>query len=88
MRKFAVKGVIVGLLLITAVSLFRSVWSDALFVLRHFMEIVTGEVQAPVMDSKAAIGIGVVLFGLAMLIGTIPRKDGSYIDEETKNDKK
>jgi len=82
MRRFAAKGIVIGLLWMVAVFLFKTTWTDAVFVLRHFIEIVAGEIEAPVMAQSTVIAIGVVLFLLGMLIGTIPREDGSYIDEE------
>lgn len=88
MRKFVAKGMIIGLLLLVAVSLFKTAWTDAVFTLRHFIEIIAGEIKAPVMAQSTVVAIGVVLFLLGMLIGTIPREDGSYIDENKDENKK
>ncbi len=82
MRRFAAKGIVIGLLWMVVAFLFKTAWTDAVFTLRHFIEIVTGDIEAPVMAQYMVIAIGVVLFLLGMLLGTIPREDGSYIDEE------
>ncbi len=87
MRRFVAKGIIIGALLLSAVYLIQNAGADCLFVLKNFVEIVAGEVDLPPIKKTTVVCIFAVPFLLGMLIGTIPRKDGTYIDEESEDEK-
>jgi len=88
MRRWAVRSVIVGLLALSCGYLLKKTWGDCLFVLRNLEGILAGTITLPDMNYSAISGLCGILFLLAMLIGTIPRKDGSYIDESSHKDDK
>jgi len=86
MRRWAARSVIVALLMLSSGYLLKKTWGDCLFVLRNLEGIFAGTIALPAMDYSAISSLCGILFLLAMLIGTIPRKDGSYIDEQSPKD--
>lgn len=88
MRRFAARGIIIVLLLLSAGYLIKTAGTDCLFAIRNFIGIAAGEVEPPVIKKTTLVCIFVVPSLLGLLIGTIPRKDGTYIDEECENERK
>lgn len=82
MSRYVAKGIITGLLISTVVYLFKTAGADCLFIVQHFIEIIAGEAELPAIKNTTVVCLFVIPSLLALLIGTIPRKNGSYIDEE------
>ncbi len=85
MRRWIARGIITGLLFVTATYLFRGSWSNMVFVFKNFADIIAGEIPVPEVSEKTIICLFAVPMLLGMLVGTIPRKDNTYIDEEQEN---
>lgn len=82
MKRFILRGVITALLLLSALSLLRDVLPDGLFVIRNFFGIIAGETALPPLKGTSIVTLFAMPVLFIGLISTIPRKDGSYSDDE------
>lgn len=86
MKRFIMRGIITVLLLWASLSFLLDILPTGIFIIRNLFAIIAGEVDMPTLKKTSVVTIfamPILFFGLVSLI---PRKDGSYSDdEEPKN---